>query len=111
MDSSKFVNAYIDNAMGMIHEQTALVLQLKTQAKVANDIIAEKDDVIHFVEVKYRKNHNQGGGIAAITPAKLKHMEHAAKLWMQRNGDKDSRLSVIEVTGPAYEITLFLEQV
>ena len=75
------------------------------------DIIAEKDKVIHFVEVKYRKNHSQGGGIAAITTTKLKHMERAARLWMQRNGDKDSRLSVIEVTGPAYEITQFLEQV
>lgn len=75
------------------------------------DIIAGKDGVIHFVEVKYRKNHNQGGGIAAITPTKLKHMERAARLWMQRNGDRDSLLSVIEVTGPDYEITQFLEQV
>jgi ribonuclease HII len=75
------------------------------------DIIAEKDNVIHFVEVKYRKNDDQGGGMAAITPTKLKHMERAARLWMQRNGDVDSRLSVVEVTGPRYEITQFLEQV
>ncbi len=75
------------------------------------DIIAEKDEVVYFIEVKYRKNHNQGGGIAAITPTKLRHMERAARLWMQRNGDRDSRLSVIEVTGPAFEITQFLEQV
>lgn len=75
------------------------------------DIIAEKDGVVHFVEVKYRKNHNQGGGIAAITPTKLKHMERAASLWMQRYGDRDSRLSVIEVTGENYKVTQFLEQV
>lgn len=75
------------------------------------DIIAKKDGIIHFVEVKYRKNRNQGGGIAAITPTKLRHMERAARLWMQRNGDIDSRLSVIEVTGPDYEITQFLEEV
>lgn len=75
------------------------------------DIIAKKDELIYFVEVKYRKNQNQGGGIAAITSTKLKHMERAARLWMQRNGDHDARLSVIEVTGDAYEITQFLEQV
>lgn len=75
------------------------------------DIIAEKGGVIHFVEVKYRKNHTQGGGIAAVTPAKLRHMERAARLWMQRNGDRDSRLSVVEVTGETFEITQFLEQV
>lgn len=75
------------------------------------DIIAEKNGIVHFVEVKYRKNHNQGGGIAAITQTKLRHMERAARLWMQRNGDRNSRLSVIEVTGKDYEITQFLEQV
>lgn len=75
------------------------------------DIIAEKNGIVHFVEVKYRKNHNQGGGIAAITQTKLRHMERAARLWMQRNGDRNSRLSVIEVTGDDYAVTQFLEQV
>lgn len=75
------------------------------------DIIAEKDGTIHFVEVKYRRNQNQGGGLAAITPTKLRHMERAARLWMQRNGEHAARLSVIEVTGADYEVTAFLEQV
>ena len=75
------------------------------------DIIAERDGVVHFVEVKYRKNQNQGGGIAAITPTKLKHMERAARLWMQRFGDREARLSVVEVTGENFEVTQFLEQV
>lgn len=75
------------------------------------DIIAEKDAVIYFVEVKYRKTNTQGGGIAAITPGKLKHMERAARLWMQKNGDVEARLSVIEVTGEDFVVTQFLEQV
>jgi septal ring factor EnvC (AmiA/AmiB activator) len=45
-DSSKFVNAYIENSMSMIHEQVALILQLKAQVKVTDDIIAEKDQII-----------------------------------------------------------------
>ena len=56
MDSSKFVNAYIENAMAMIQEQTALVLQLKTQAKVANDIIAEIDERIAAMEQEVERS-------------------------------------------------------
>lgn len=75
------------------------------------DIVAEKAGIVHFVEVKYRKNTQQGGGIAAITGKKIRQMERAAKLWQQRYGEQDARLSVVEVTGPDYEITNFLAQV
>jgi len=49
-DSSKFVNAYIENSMSMIQEQVALILQLKTQIKVTDDIIAEKDATISSLQ-------------------------------------------------------------
>lgn len=75
------------------------------------DIVADKAGVIHFVEVKYRKNQQQGGGLAAITTKKLRQMERAAKLWQQRYGEHDARLSVVEVTGPDYVVTNFLAQV
>lgn len=75
------------------------------------DIVAERAGVVHFVEVKYRKNQQQGGGFAAITAKKLRHMERAAALWQQRYGRRDARLSAIEVIGPDYEIKNFLEQV
>ena len=42
-DTNAFVNAYIDNSIGMLHEQMSSILQLKTQLKVTNDIVAEKD--------------------------------------------------------------------
>lgn len=73
------------------------------------DIVAKKEGVIHFVEVKYRRSVHQGGGIAAITPRKLHHMERAGKLWLQRHGDTEACLSVIEVSGPTYTITRFIE--
>lgn len=75
------------------------------------DIIAEKDGVVHFVEVKYRSSTHQGGGIAAITTKKLLQMQRAARLWLQRNGDRDATLSVVEVSGEDYLITNFVEQV
>ena len=101
-----------DSAAQYLAQKGYRILERNWRVKAAEiDIIAEKDGVIHFVEVKYRKSSIQGGGIAAITPTKLKHMERAARLWMQRFGDHDAKLSVIEVSGSGYEVTRFVEQV
>lgn len=45
-DANKYMNAYIDHAIGMIHENINVVLQLKTQLKMANELLAEKDAAI-----------------------------------------------------------------
>lgn len=49
-DQSRYVNTYIENSMGMIHEYVSLVLQLKTQVKIANDVIVERDAVISSLQ-------------------------------------------------------------
>ena len=64
------------------------------------DIIAEKNGTIYFVEVKYRRSVSQGGGLAYITPVKLKRMVFAAQLWLSRQGlDEQWELSAIEISG------------
>ena len=68
------------------------------------DIIASKDDVIHFVEVKYRRNVRYGDGLAAITPKKKQQMDFAASLWLARHTGKDALLTVMSVTGDEYRI-------
>ena len=45
-DQTKYINAYVDTAVGILHEQLNLFLQTKAQLKVANDIIQEKDAII-----------------------------------------------------------------
>ncbi len=75
------------------------------------DIIAVKDQVVHFVEVKYRKRSDQGGGIAAITPRKLGQMRFAAKLWLHNNGECDARVSAIEVSTDSFKISAFIESI
>ncbi len=75
------------------------------------DIVAKKGDRIYFVEVKYRKKADQGGGIAAITQSKKRQMKFAAELWMQGRGLVDAALSVIEVSGEEFEVTTFLPSV
>lgn len=45
-DSSTYINTYLDHCMSMIHENTTQILQLRTQAKLATDLIKQKDEVI-----------------------------------------------------------------
>ena len=50
------------------------------------DIIAIKDNVVYFVEVKFRRTNRQGDGFDYITPQKLRHMYRAAELWVVMHG-------------------------
>ncbi|MEO5627821.1 MAG: YraN family protein [Candidatus Saccharimonadales bacterium] len=49
------------------------------------DIVAIKNQIVYFVEVKYRSRSQQGSGFDYITPAKLHRMEFAAKVWTQHH--------------------------
>lgn len=73
------------------------------------DIIAEKGGVVHFVEVKYRKNDKGGGGLAAITPKKLRHMKFAAELWLSGKDIQQAVLSAVEVGGDEFVVSEFIE--
>lgn len=64
------------------------------------DIIAHKDAIMYFVEVKYRSSDFQGGGFDYITNRKLKQMNFAAKVWCQTfNWGGDYRLMAAAVSG------------
>jgi putative endonuclease len=76
------------------------------------DIIAKKDDVMHFIEVKYRANDRQGGGLEAITASKLKQMQHAAWSWVDEYKYRGEYvLSAIELGGPQFTVLGFVENV
>ncbi len=74
------------------------------------DIIAKKDNVIYFVEVKYRRQENQGGGIAAITPKKLKQMQFAATLWQANHSQirEDVQLAALSMKSELPKVESFL---
>ncbi len=74
------------------------------------DVVAEKQKVAYFVEVKYRSNSSQGSGFEYITAAKLKKMELAAKSWVEINSWKNEYvLSAAEVSGTDFEVE-FIEE-
>lgn len=75
------------------------------------DIVSAKDTTIYFTEVKYRKQANQGGGMAAITKKKLNQMKFAANYFAQARNitNTDLMLTVISMTGEAPGVEEFVE--
>ncbi len=58
------------------------------------DIVSRKDDTYYFTEVKYRITEEFGGGMAAITPKKLKQMKFAAQLYVSKTPSLGQQLAV-----------------
>ena len=74
------------------------------------DIIAQKGDAVYFVEVKYRRNDDQGGGLEAITPSKLRQMRYAAEVWVQESKWAGPyQLAAIELAGPEFSVLSFID--
>lgn len=68
------------------------------------DIVAVKDDVVYFVEVKYRSSSSQGEGFEYITYKKQSQMNFAAQLWIvETSWTDDWRLMAAAVSGPNCE--------
>ncbi len=77
------------------------------------DIVSTKDNTLYFVEVKYRKTSQQGGGLEAITPKKLSQMRFAVELYVLKNSivDTQLRLVAIAVAGEPLSVEHYLEVV
>jgi len=76
------------------------------------DIVARKDGVIHFVEVKYLFKDDQGSGLDAITAGKLKQMKLAAWLWVdETKWNGEYVLSAVEIAGAKFSVMGFIENV
>ena len=58
------------------------------------DIIASKDDILHFVEVKTRTNNNYGTPLEAVTKTKLNSIFTCAKYYMQNCKTKYKKIQI-----------------
>ena len=74
------------------------------------DIVAKRDTVIYFVEVKYRARSLWGDGIDYVTQQKLRQMKFAADFWVASHcWAGDYRLSVMSLTGKEFTVDYFVE--
>ncbi len=79
------------------------IIELNWKTKYCEiDIIAKKNNVVYFVEVKYRKTHKQGFGLEYITPKKIRQMSFAADMWVSNAGwSGEYQLAAIGIDGEA----------
>lgn len=74
------------------------------------DIVSRRGSTLYFTEVKYRKQSDQGGGMAAITPKKVKQMVFAARLFAASHPNAyDLLLAAASVTGKPPRIEEWIE--
>jgi ribonuclease HII len=76
------------------------------------DIVSVKDRRVYFVEVKYRRSTDWGGGLDYITPQKIAQMHFAAEFWLARHTRMtvDYRLAAAEVSGSDFSVTAWLDE-
>ena len=65
------------------------------------DLVAYDGDVLVFVEVRSRSDGHHGGGLGAITPAKLRQVARVAALYLalRRPRFTTCRFDVVAITG------------
>jgi putative endonuclease len=97
-----------EKASFYLQQQGFTVLDRNWRVSFAEiDIVAQKDDCIYFVEVKYRRTTDFGGGLAAINKNKLHKLELGANAWVQaKNWQGEYQLLIAEVTGNEFTVDI-----
>jgi uncharacterized protein (TIGR00252 family) len=85
----------------LLEQQGFELIDRNWKTKVCEiDLVMQKDKIVYFVEVKYRRQDMQGGGLEYIGPQKLRRMNFAADIWCQTfNWSGDYRLMAAAVSG------------
>lgn len=63
-DPNKYVNYYIENALAMVHENINVLLQTKTQARVATELASEKDSTIESLKAELERSLKDNNELA-----------------------------------------------
>ena len=102
MNSNKIGNWGEEKAASYLKRHGYKVLDRNCRYRQGEiDIVAEKKELIVFVEVKTRKNDNYAEAREFVTNAKQQRVIAAAQLWMQENDcEKQPRFDVIEIYAP-----------
>lgn len=102
-------------AMTWLQEQGFAILHCNWRfARYETDIIAVKNSVLHFVEVKTRRSTAFGHPEESVSPKKLKHMMRCAAAYQGQNpGWKRIQFDVLSITIDAHQqaTCFFIEDV
>ncbi|MBR2191457.1 MAG: YraN family protein [Eubacterium sp.] len=100
-----------DLAISYLEENGFEILERNFKCKIGEiDVIAKKDDVIRFIEIKYRNSNVAGGVHYAISQKKLVKISKIAQFYIMINHLNDSMFSIDALLIDNDEIT-YLENV
>lgn len=76
------------------------------------DLILERAGEVRFVEVKYRRTREFGPPETSITPLKLRHLERAIQVWLEKQAAwpkyfQADAIAILEETNQPIEIVWF----
>lgn len=94
MDDQKFMNAYVDTAVGTIHEYINIILQLKSKLKVASDMVVEKEEIIGQLRSDLEGSRKSGEEISEAN--------QKARSWEEQFNAMKNKLSHMETLSNQY---------
>lgn len=94
--NTRFVGALKeDMAISYLEENGYEVIERNFKCKIGEiDVIAKKDDVIRFIEIKYRNGNIAGGVHYAISNQKLIKISKIANYYIMTHPNKDNSYSI-----------------
>ena len=103
MNKRKIGSAYENIAVEYLKKHGYIVIEQNYFCKYGEiDIIAKNENMLVFVEVKYRKNSKAGMGESAVNKSKQKHIVKSAQNYMiekYKTDELSCRFDVIAING------------
>ncbi len=95
--------AWEQAACDYLREQGLRLLQENYRCRMGEiDLVMRDGSCLVFVEVRYRRHVNFGGGLGSVTVAKQRRMARVASHFLQRHArlaDRPCRFDVVAVSG------------
>lgn len=88
-DTNAYINAYIDNAMGTIHDQIKTILQLKSQVTIVNGLVSEKDGVISTLQQQIDNNNENNNNLNEANE-KIRNLEQECQSLRNKTSHYDA---------------------
>ncbi len=84
-----------DIAISYLIENGFEILERNFKCKIGEiDVIAKKDNIIRFIEIKFRKDNTAGGAHFAIRNSKLLKISRVAQFYIMTHPNNSSSYSI-----------------
>lgn len=99
--SDKYFNTYVDTAVGVIHEYISIVLQLKTQLKIAGEALSEKDKALDEMQAEIDSLKKQLD-LANNQSSEMQKIKASARQWEESYNAMANKVSHMDTLTKQY---------